>query len=228
MVTKKQPDGIPERLRIVIVDDHPIVREHLAQLINQESDLTVCAQAEDAPQALTAIAKSHPHLAIVDLSLKGTPGIELIKDLKTRYPRLPVLVLSVYDESRHAERSLRAGARGYIMKEEATEKVMLAIRRVLAGEIYVSDRLTGAMLQRLVRGKAEQSDSPLVQLSEREMQVFETIGRGHGSREVADLLHVSIKTIETHRANIMTKLNITSATELIQRATRWIQTEYAN
>jgi DNA-binding NarL/FixJ family response regulator len=210
---------------ILIVDDHPIVRQGLAQLINQENDLLVCAQAEDAHQAMQAIRESGPDMVIVDISLKETSGVELIKDLKIQYPDLPVLTLSMHDETVYGERALRAGARGYIMKQEATEKVVTAIRRVLAGEVYVSDGMAAKMVSKLVGGPGRKTGSPVECLSDRELEVFRMLGEGYNTREMADKLHLSVKTIETYRAHIKDKLALQDASELLRSAIQWVNTE---
>ncbi|HNU28483.1 MAG TPA: response regulator transcription factor [Sedimentisphaerales bacterium] len=209
---------------IVIVDDHPIVRQGLAQLINQESDLLVCGQAEDAYEAMQTIRESDPDMVIVDISLKETSGVELIKDLKIQYPDLPVLTLSMHDETVYGERALRAGARGYIMKQEATEKVVTAIRRVLAGEVYVSNGMAAKMVSKLVGGPGK-TGSPVECLSDRELEVFRMLGEGYNTREMADKLHLSVKTIETYRAHIKDKLGLQDASELLRSAIRWVNTE---
>jgi DNA-binding NarL/FixJ family response regulator len=210
--------------RILIVDDHPIVRQGLAQLIDQEKDLEVCGQAGDAHEAIGAIRQLHPDLVVADISLKDTSGMELIKDLKVQYPDLPVLTLSMYDEGVYGERALRAGARGYIMKQETTEKVVTAIRRVLAGEIYVSDGMAAKMVSKIVGGGARETGSSMERLSDRELEVFRLIGEGYGTREMADKLHLSVKTIETYRAHLKDKLAVEDANELLRYAIRWVNT----
>ena len=211
---------IPDKAKIIIVDDHPIVRQGLAELINHENDLVVCGQAEGALDAMEVIKDLEPDIVIVDISLKDISGLELIKDIRVRYPQTPVLVLSMHDESLYAERSLRAGAKGYIMKQEATGKVVTAIRKVLMGELYISDRMTARMVDRLVGGVSE--SSPINALSDRELEVFDMLGQGHGTRYISEKLHLSIKTIETYRAHIKRKLNLSDATELIQHAVQWV------
>lgn len=215
----------PEKRGVLIVDDHPIVRQGLAQLIDQEADLHVCGQAEDAHQAMRAIRELTPDMVVVDISLKQTSGIELIKDVKVQYPSLPVLTLSMHDEGIYAERALRAGAKGYIMKQEATEKVVTAIRRVLAGEVYVSEGMAAKMVSKLVAGPAETGGSPVDRLSDRELEVFRLIGVGYGTREMAEKLHLSIKTIETYRAHIKEKLDLVDANELLRTAITWVNAE---
>lgn len=214
-----------EKRGVLIVDDHPIVRQGLAQLIDQEHDLHVCGQAEDAHQAIQAIRRLDPDMVIVDISLKETSGIELIKDIKVQFPSLPVLTLSMHDEGIYAERALRAGARGYIMKQEATEKVVTAIQRVLSGEVYVSEGMAAKMVSKLVAGPAETAGSPVDRLSDRELEVFRLIGAGFGTREMAEKLHLSIKTIETYRAHIKEKLDLLDANELLRTAIAWVNAE---
>ena len=222
---KRQAESGKEKTKIIIVDDHPIIRKGLSDLINQEKDLLVCGQAEDAPEGLQAIKTLNPDMVIVDISLKETSGIELIKDVKTQYPNLPVLALSMHDESLYAERALRAGAKGYIMKAEATEKVITAIHKVLSGELYVSDRMAAKLVRKLVGSGPETGASPIDHLSDRELEVFLLLGRGQGTREIAERLHLSIKTIETYRAHIKDKLNLAGAAELLQYAIQWVSSQ---
>lgn len=210
---------------VLIVDDHPVVRQGLAQLINQEKDLEVRGYAEDAFQAMQAIKDVRPDMVIVDISLKDTSGMDLIKDMKIQYPNLPILTLSMHDESLYAERALRAGAKGYIMKHEATEKVITAIRRVLAGEIYVSDSMAAKMVSKLATGTTPKSASPVEGLSDRELEVFRLIGEGHKTRDVAEKLHLSVKTIETYRAHIKEKLGFKDGNELFRFAVEWVNSE---
>ena len=177
--------------------------------------------ADDIHKALELVATLMPDLVVVDISLKGSNGIELLKNIKVRYPRQAVLMLSMHDESLYAVRALRAGAAGYVMKQEATEKVLTAIRQVLNGEIYLSERMEKKMMHQLVGGRAARTGSPLEDLSDRELEVFNLIGQGHGTRQIAEELHLSIKTIESHRAHIKEKLNLKNATELVQHAIQW-------
>lgn len=220
---KRQAKSETKKTKIIIVDDHPIVRQGLTELINSESDLEVCAQAEDAHQALKLIREVHPDMAIVDISLKQTSGMELIKDINAQYPRLQVLALSMHDESLYAERALRAGARGYIMKQEATEKVVSAIRKAQDGQLYVSDRMQERMVRKLVGSKSQVMASAIGSLSDRELEVFMLIGQGFSTRQIADKFHLSVKTIETYRAHIKEKLNLPSATEMLQYAIQWVK-----
>jgi DNA-binding NarL/FixJ family response regulator len=211
-----------ECTRVFIVDDHPIVRQGLAQMINQEVDLTVCGEAEDVQNALEAIAELHPDLVLVDLSLKGGSGLDLLKALRTRASMLPVLVVSMHDESLYVERVLRAGARGYIMKQEATDTMMHAIRRVVRGEIYVSDKMLTKLLGRFVLDAPDTGASTLERLSIRELEVLRLIGAGHGTRHIAAALHVSIKTVESHRAHIKEKLQLNDTGALVRYAMQWV------
>lgn len=215
----------PNRREILIVDDHPIVRQGLTQLIDQEPDLSVCGQVANAPDAMSAIENLHPDLAVVDIALRETSGMELIKDIKLRHPSLPVLTLSMHDEAIYAERALRAGAKGYIMKQEATERVVTAIRRVLAGEIYLSEDMAAKMVGKMVGRVADKGVSVVERLSDRELEVFRLVGEGYGTREMAEKLHLSIKTIETYRAHIKDKLGLEDANELLRSAIQWVNTE---
>lgn len=226
--TSAEPIKKENVIKVFVVDDHPIIRQGLAQLIRQEDDMVYCGDAEDAPEALKGIETTRPTVALVDITLKTTSGIELIKDIRIRHPELPVLVLSMHDESFYAERVLRAGARGYVMKEEATEKVVSAIRKILAGEIYLSDKMAANMLSKLVEGRDGTKAFPIERLSDRELEVFELIGRGMGTRQIANKLHLSVKTIESHRANLKVKLRVDTATELLRHAINWVQSEKAN
>jgi DNA-binding NarL/FixJ family response regulator len=211
--------------KILIVDDHPILRKGLTLLINQESDLVVCAEAENAQAALESVDRVVPDMAIVDISLPGIDGIELIKELRLRHKDMPVLVVSMHDETLYAERSLRAGARGYIMKQEALEKVLVAIRKVLDGEIFVSDRITTKMLEKFVSVEGvTRTASPIDLLSNRELTVFRLIGQGNKTRQIAERLHLSVKTVESYRAHIKEKLKLGDGTDLLKYAIQWVQT----
>ncbi len=218
-----EPENPKERrTRIVVVDDHPMVRERLAELINREPDLQVCGEAEDRSGALQVIATTQPHLAIVDLTLKASHGMDLIKDLQALHPNVRVLVVSMQEESLYAERVIRAGARGYITKQEATRRVMQAIRTVLAGEVYLSQQLASQLLTRVVGQQRPDAALSVSSLADRELQVFELIGRGFSTRQVAEHLHLDVKTIETYRARIKEKLTLKDASELLQRAIAWV------
>jgi len=211
----------PQKKRIFIVDDHPIVREGLSLMMNREPDLMVCGEAEEAAGAMQAITATHPDFLILDISLNGPDGLDLLKSIRQRFPALPVLVLSMHDESIYAERALRAGAHGYIMKQEATEKVMVAVRQILEQKVYVSDRIANRMLQQYINGSNVEQHSPLAVLSDRELEVFRLIGEGHSTRRIADELHLSVKTVESYQAHIKDKLALRSGRELVQRAIQW-------
>jgi DNA-binding NarL/FixJ family response regulator len=207
--------------RVFLVDDHPLIRERLTQLIERESDLTVCGEAESAPKALRALDTVRPDLVVVDISLKDSSGLELIKDIKAIHPEIPVLVLSMHDESLYAERVLRAGAKGYITKQEATTKVLAAIRRILSGEVYMSEDMVARLLNRCAQGRSFGA-TPVESLADRELEVFQMIGRGKGTRQIAEDLHIGIKTVESYRARIKEKLNLDSANALVQYAIQWV------
>jgi DNA-binding NarL/FixJ family response regulator len=217
--SKTSPSGV----RILLVDDHPMVRERLAEVITREPDLKVCAEAEDRVTALKAIQETNPDLAIVDLALKSSSGLELIKDVHTRWPQLKVLVVSMHDESLYAERVLRAGARGYITKQEATRNILLAIRRVLGGNIYLNEKTATTVISRLTTPSRVESGSLSDRLTDRELQVFEMTGNGLSIREIAAQLHIDVKTVETYRIRIRDKLDLKGSSELLQLAIRWNQ-----
>jgi DNA-binding NarL/FixJ family response regulator len=218
------PDSPSNKVtRVLLVDDHPVVRQGLAESINRERDLTVCAQAEDHQGALKAIEASHPELIVVDLMLKNSSGIELIKDIHARWPRLLILVVSMHDETLYAERVLRAGAQGYITKQQATHDILSAIRRVLAGGIYLNERTASAVLARLANKAHTAGNSIPDLLADRELEVFELTGRGLSTREIAGQLRIDVKTVDTYRARIREKLNLKSSSELLQLAIRWNQ-----
>jgi DNA-binding NarL/FixJ family response regulator len=214
------PDADSQKRRVLIVDDHPLVREWLTTLINQQSDLAVCGEAATAAEAMQVVGASKPEVAIVDISLKDSSGIELIKDLKKAYQSLVVLVLSMHEESHYAERALRAGAQGYIMKSETTKKVIEAIRRVLEGKFYLSEAVAQAITTQFVEGKTLITHSPIEQLSDRELAVFDLLGQGLGTRQIAETLRLSIKTVQTYCTRIKDKLHLSSATELLREAVR--------
>ena len=212
---------LPRKTRIFIVDDHPIVREGLSLMMNREPDLMVCGEAEEATTALQAITTLHPDFLIVDISLNGPDGLELLKNIRSRFPSLPVLILSMHDESIYAERALRAGANGYIMKQEATEKVLVAIRRILEQKVYVSDRIANRMLQQYISGSTRAMQVAHCRPSDRELEVFRLIGEGHSTRMIAEELHLSVKTVESYQAHIKDKLALKNGRELVQRAIQW-------
>ena len=222
MTAKKRPAPATAK-RILIVDDHPMMRQGLAQLIGNEPDLIVCCEAENAHQALDAIQNQAPDLVLADITLPDKSGLELIKDIQAMHPGLAVLVISMHDESLYAERVLRAGGRGYIMKQEGGRKLLEAIRHVLTGQIYVSEKMSAKILEIFSGRRLEASKSPVENLTDREFEVFQLIGQGKGTRQIAEKLHLSVKTIEVHRVNIKAKLKLESASELIRFAVRWVE-----
>lgn len=213
------------RKSILLVDDHPIVLEGLKQLIEQQSDLMVCGELADGRATLQTVDKLRPDLAIIDISLKGVNGLEVIKALREQCPDLPVLALSMHDETLYAERALRAGANGYVMKQEATKNLLNAVRQLLGGGIYLSENVTAKLLSRMAHTKPGAKRSALEGLSDRELEVFHLIGQGVGTRKIAETLRLSVKTIESHRENIKRKLKLEDAAELVQYAVSWHQNE---
>ena len=216
--TKSESVTRSKKKTVFIVDDHPLLRQGLALLINRERDLAVCGEAEEAQTAIREITLKKPDILIADISLNGPDGLDLLKNLRTLYPNLPVLILSMHDESIYAERALRARANGYIMKQEATEKVLVAVRRILGGDIYLSDRMANKLLHQYISGASADMNSRLSALSDRELEVFRLIGEGRGTRQIAEKLHLSIKTVETYQAHIKDKLSLHSGRELVQHA----------
>lgn len=212
---KEKPKGI------LIVDDHPIVRQGIQRLLAQETDLTVCSEADSAKEALSAVQKSPPDVAVIDITLPGADGLELTKSLRAQDYQFPILIMSMHDESLYAERALRAGANGYIMKHEVADKIVTAIRKILGGAIYVSDKAGQRILQEVSAPRSTIQAPPLKRLSDRELEVFRRIGQGQTTRQIADALHLSVKTIETYRAHIKEKLGIATATELVRVAVQW-------
>lgn len=213
--------------KILLVDDHPLMRKGLAMTLEAEPDLSVYQQAASAEDALSVVNEEVPDVAIVDISLPGMSGLELIKHLLALYPDLPILVVSRHDETLYAERVIRAGARGYIMKLEAGDVIVQAVRRVLRGGIYVSDEINERLLMGMMSGRTNIAESPMDVLSDRELEVFELTGGGLGTRDIAERLHLSVKTVESYRARIKTKLNLATATELVQHAVQWVGSEKA-
>ena len=210
--------------RVLLVDDHPIVRHGLGLLIDQEEDLAVCGETDSAVETLDKIKEMAPEVAVVDISLRGSSGLELSKALKEQYPEIPVLILSMHDESLFAERALRSGARGYVMKQESADTVLRAIRKVLDGGVYLSEHISSKMLKEFVDGSQPENEKYGIEsLSDRELEVFEHIGRGLSTRKIADRLKLSVKTIETHRAHVKQKLKLDNATELVHRAFHWVE-----
>jgi DNA-binding NarL/FixJ family response regulator len=207
--------------RILVVDDHPIVRQGLAKLLSDEADLVLCGEAENAHDGLRAVGQLKPDLAIVDISLAGKTGLDLIKDIRVLYPKLPVLVLSMHDELIYAERALRAGARGYVMKQEGGKVLLQAIRQVLSGQVYVAQQISATILDRVSQGPAKVARSPVENLTEREFEVFHLIGRGLTTRQIANQLNVSVKTVEVHRLHIKEKLHLEAGAALMHYAISW-------
>lgn len=208
--------------RVLVVDDHPVVRQGLMLLINQDPDLKVCAEAGNATDAMEAIRREKPHIAVVDISLDGVSGLELIRQIRAEFSAMPILVFSIHEEQLYAERVLRAGAQGYLVKQEATDKVVAAIHRILRGEVVVCERMIGPLLQRYSGRPAERSQG-VDCLSDRELEIYRMVGVGRKTREIAESLGVSVKTVESHRENIKRKLNLADSADLIRHAVRWIQ-----
>ena len=209
-----------KKIKVLLVDDHPLVREGLAVLIRQQADLEICGEAENEPQALALIGTVQPDVAIVDITLENGSGLELVKSIKAIYPAVTVLVLSMHDEELYAERALRAGARGYLMKREAAKKVITGIRSVLAGQLFVSENIAALMAEKFVEGRVATAAAPLEQLSNRELEVLQLLGRGYGTRQIADHLHIGFKTVQAYSARIKEKLKLANATELLREALR--------
>lgn len=216
-----------EKTTVFLVDDHPLVREWLTNLIHQQPDLVVCGEAESAPAALQAINRLKPDVAIVDISLTNSSGLELIKGITAAQPRVAIIVLSMHDERLYAERALRAGARGYIMKRETARKIIAAIRQVLEGKLYMSEALAAILAEKFVDGRTTM-ESPVEQLSDRELEVFELLGEGYDTRRIAESLHVSMKTVQAYCARIKEKLKLANATELLAAAIRWHERRSSN
>ena len=222
--TPPQAPG-PARKRILIVDDHPFMRAGLAQLIDKQPDMQVCGEAGDPAEALRKLAQLQVDLVLTDITMPGRSGIEFIKDVQAIHPKLPMLVVSMHDEVIYAERVLRAGARGYIMKEAGGENLLFAIRQVLAGQAYVSPRVSAKILDDLSGRKPRGSSSPIEKLSDREFEIFQLVGHGKSTREIAKQLGLSPKTVDVHRANIKEKLGLKDATALVRHAVRWVETQ---
>ena len=213
------------KTRILLVDDHPLVREGLANLISQQPDFEICGEAGNEPQALELIGSVQPDVAIVDITLETGSGLELVKNIKALYPAVKTLVLSMHDEGLYAERALRAGARGYLMKREAAKKIIDGIRAVLAGQLYVSEKIISQMTEKFVEGGTAAAISPVEQLSNRELEVFQLLGRGHNTRQISEHLHVGFKTVQAYNARIKEKLRLANATELLREAMRWHESQ---
>src|SRR6266581_2259691 len=213
--------AVARKSRIFLVDDHPLVREGLANLINQQDDLMVCGEAEDGAEALSGIGAVRPDVALIDISLKNESGLELVKNLEARFPLVALIVLSMHDEALYAERALRAGARGYVMKRETTKSVLTCIRRVLEGGVYVSERVVNAMARRLAASPKTAVASPVERLSDRELGIFGLLGQGRTTSEIAEDLHLSLKTVQAYCARAKEKFGVSSLGELLRAAIRW-------
>lgn len=226
MTHARKSKASPRKHRIFLVDDHPVTREGLVRLINIEPDLEVCGQAGTAARAVPEIERLKPDLAIIDVSLTtGPSGLELIKDLAARCARLPMLALSTHDEALYAERALRAGAKGYVMKQEPTDCVMQAMRKILDGGIYLSKAMNDRLLHKMIRPASSPTASDIEQLSDRELEVYRLLGQGRGTRAIARELHLSVSTVETHRAHLKEKLRLRSAPELVRHAVEWVHAQ---
>lgn len=224
---EQQGKSNENKKKVLVVDDHPIVREGLADLINKEEDVVVCGWAENIPQTIKAIKKLRPDIITVDISLEDASGLELIKEIKNQYPGLPILALSMHQESFYAERSIRAGAKGYITKKEATKKVIKAIRAVLDGRLYLSEKMKDKLLYNIVgANELGAGGSPIDRLTDRELEVFDLLGQGKGTRQIAEQLYLSVKTVETYRSRIKEKLNLSNASELLQSAFKWVNSQH--
>lgn len=219
--------AVPPRKRILIVDDHPFMRAGLAQLIDKQADLQVCGEAGDPSEAMRKLNEVSADLVLTDITMPGRSGIEFIKDVQALHPKLPMLVVSMHDEVIYAERVIRAGARGYIMKEAGGENLLFAIRQVLGGQVYVSPRVSAKILDDLSSRKPRGSSSPIEKLSDREFEIFQLVGQGKSTRDIAQQLGLSPKTVDVHRANIKEKLELKDATALVRHAVRWVETQGA-
>jgi DNA-binding NarL/FixJ family response regulator len=217
---QKNHNGVSRTYRVFIVDDHPLVREGLANLINQQTDLNVCGEAEDSSSALSGIQTTEAEIVLVDISLKNESGLELVKTLTNQFPDVAVIVLSMHDEALYAERALHAGARGYVMKRETTKNVLTAIRRVIGGDIYVSDRVVNSMAKRMSSRKTAAAE-PVERLSDRELEIFRLLGQGRTPSQIAEDLRLSLKTVQAYCARAKEKFGVTSLTELLRAAIRW-------
>jgi len=221
--SSRRTESVSGKSRVFLVDDHTMFREGLRQLIEREATLTVCGDAPDAAEALNGIRASKPDVVIVDISLAGGSGIDLIRDIKAEFEDLPVLVVSMHDESLYAERALRAGAMGYVMKHEPAKTVKAAIQKVLGGDMFLSEKMASSVITRFMRGETEQPKSPIQTLSDRELEVFRMLGQGKGVRQIAEHLNVTIPTINSFRNRIKEKLSLKSSTEVMLHAIQWVQ-----
>jgi DNA-binding NarL/FixJ family response regulator len=229
MTATMKPGGVPssKKKRVFIIDDQPIIRERLVELINSESDLTICGEAEDIREGIRRIRQEKPDLVITGLSFKHSHGLGLVKDLRVHFPRVLVLVFSIYDELLYAERAIRAGARGFLEKRAPTRELLAAIRHVLNGEVYLSEKVSATTVRRFFGRPPTKLGSPLEQLSDRELEVLQLIGRGRSTRQIATALGVDVKTIETYRGRIKVKLKLANAAELTEQAKRYLEQTYS-
>ena len=225
LIGKMPPTAVPSRKRIHLVDDHPMMRAGMSQLIGKQADLEVCGEAGSPSEAFSQLATSLPDLLLTDMTMPGRSGLEFIKDVLALYPDLPILIISMHDEGLHAERVLRAGARGYIMKVAGGEQLIVAIRQVLSGKAYVSETMSARFLDAMTGHHPRGSQSPIEKLSDREFGVFQLIGQGKSTRNIAKELHLSPKTVDVHRSHIKEKLGLTDATALVRHAVRWVETQ---
>ena len=219
------PPAVPSRKNILIVDDHPFMRAGLAQLINRQPDMVVCGEAGDPAAAMAELARAKVDLVVTDLTMPGRSGLNFIKDVHAANATLAILVVSMHDEVIYAERALRAGARGYIMKEAGGENLLAALRQVLSGQIYVSAKMSARILENLSSRRPRGSSSPIEKLTDREFEVFQLIGEGKSTREIAKQLHLSSKTVDVHRGHIKEKLGLGDVTALVRHAVRWVETQ---
>jgi DNA-binding NarL/FixJ family response regulator len=224
---RSSPAGLPGKRRVFLIDDQPIIRERLGELLEREPDLELCGEADDIRTALELIARTHADLVITGLSFKHSHGLSLVKDLRTRFPAVHVLVFSMYDELLYGERAIRSGARGFIEKRATTKELLRAVRQVLSGEIYLSEKVAATTVGRFFRRPSPKPGSPLAQLSDRELEVFQLIGRGRSTKQIAAALRVDVKTIETYRGRIKVKLKLANAAELTTQAERYLQQVYS-
>lgn len=224
----EQIDNTHNKKRVLIIDDHPLIRHGITQLIQQEEDLVVCGEAQDCCDALEALEKTRPDIVILDITLRNSNGLDFITTIHKQFPTIAVLILSMHDETLYAERALRAGAQGYVMKQDSPEKLIEAIHRVLEGKVYLSEAMTARMLKKIASGTPPNELSPADILSARELEVFRLIGKGTATRDIAAQLQVSVKTVDAHRANIKKKLDLKSGAELVQRAIKWVISQEPN
>src|SRR5438105_2102178 len=221
-VVDNPKDELPEAIRIIVVDDHPLFRHGLVQLLNSDDGVAVCGEASSAPDAWTLIRKMTPSMAIIDLGLKGPSGLELTKSIRTEFSRMPVLILSMHDEPTYAVRSIRAGANGYVTKQEALGMVLIAVREVIDGRVYLSPSMASEVISNVVLSKREPGSHPTDDLTDREIEILERIGKGEEVKSIAKALNLSPKTVETHRAHIKEKLRLKNAREVARYALQWV------